>query len=104
MNDDLYDELLESVREGGAILRGEKEPSRSWTVDEPHVAELRAHYGLSQERPSSPPGRTPELRHPLAQLVQKLCEVLSEGLGKLFCGVDAETELLALQAPDVTFG
>lgn len=50
MKDDLYDELLESVREGGAILRGEKEPSRSWAVDEPHVAELRAHYGLSQER------------------------------------------------------
>lgn len=50
MKDDLYDELLESVREGGAILRGEKEPSRSWTVEEPQVAELRAHYGLSQER------------------------------------------------------
>jgi len=29
MNDQLFDELLESVREGGAILRGEKKPSRS---------------------------------------------------------------------------
>ena len=50
MNEDLYDQLLESVREGGAILRGEKEPPRSWTIDEPHVAEIRAHYGLSQAR------------------------------------------------------
>lgn len=27
MNDELFAELLESVREGGAIIRGEKEPS-----------------------------------------------------------------------------
>lgn len=29
MNENLFAELLESVREGGAILRGEKEPSRT---------------------------------------------------------------------------
>jgi 2'-5' RNA ligase len=29
MNENLFAELLESVREGGAILRGEKEPSRA---------------------------------------------------------------------------
>lgn len=30
MRDDLFNELLESVREGGAILRGEKEASRAF--------------------------------------------------------------------------
>lgn len=50
MKKDLYEQLLESVREGGAILRGEKKPPRSWRIAEPHVAELRSHYGLSQAR------------------------------------------------------
>jgi putative transcriptional regulator len=50
MNDDLFQELLESVREGGAILRGEAEPSREFTISDPDVSELRAEYGLSQEK------------------------------------------------------
>jgi len=33
MNEDLFAELLTSVREGGAILRGERAPSRSFEVD-----------------------------------------------------------------------
>lgn len=48
MNDDLFDELLESVREGGAILRGEKAPSRSFNVEQPDVQRIRANYRLSQ--------------------------------------------------------
>ncbi len=35
MHDDLFAELLESVREGGAILRGEKETSRAFAVEPP---------------------------------------------------------------------
>jgi hypothetical protein len=31
MKEELFDELLESVHEGGAILRGEKSPSRKFT-------------------------------------------------------------------------
>ena len=50
MNDDLFQELLKSVREGGAILRGEAEPSREFTIADPDVSELRAEYGLSQEK------------------------------------------------------
>jgi len=50
MNDDLFQELLKSVREGGAILRGEAEPSREFTISDPDVSELRAEYGLSQEK------------------------------------------------------
>jgi|GEM_PF-3192960 len=37
MNDELFDELLESVQEGGAILRGEKAPSRRFEFAAPNV-------------------------------------------------------------------
>lgn len=48
MNEDLFDELLESVREGGAILRGEKEASRTFVVEPPDVKKIRERYELSQ--------------------------------------------------------
>ena len=35
MNKGLFAELLESVREGGAILRGEKAPSRKFEIEAP---------------------------------------------------------------------
>jgi putative transcriptional regulator len=50
MNDETFEELLESVRQGGAILRGEKKASRSVSVDDPDVAKIRGEYGLSQEQ------------------------------------------------------
>ncbi len=46
----LFDELLESVREGGAILRGEKEGSREFLIEDPDVRRLREGYGLSQPK------------------------------------------------------
>ena len=48
MNDDLFSELLDSVREGGAILRGEKEASRTFTLEAPDVKQIREQYKLSQ--------------------------------------------------------
>jgi putative transcriptional regulator len=48
MNDDLYNELLESVREGGAILRGEKPASRAFTMEKPDVQQIRNSFHLSQ--------------------------------------------------------
>jgi putative transcriptional regulator len=48
MNDEMFAELLESVREGGAILRGEKTPSRHFEVETPNVKEIRERYELSQ--------------------------------------------------------
>ena len=47
MKDELFDELLESVREGGAILRGESEASRTFEFLEKYgvVRERRARYG-----------------------------------------------------------
>ena len=48
MSDDFFEELLDSVREGGAILRGEKEASRTFVVETPDVKEIREKYKLSQ--------------------------------------------------------
>jgi putative transcriptional regulator len=48
MSDELFEELLESVREGGAILRGEKDASRTFVVDVPDVKVIRENYDLSQ--------------------------------------------------------
>lgn len=48
MNEELFAELLESVREGGAILRGEKEPARKFIIEAPNVKQIRQQYELSQ--------------------------------------------------------
>lgn len=48
MKDELFEELVESVREGGAILKGESEPSRAFDMEVPKVREIREGYGLSQ--------------------------------------------------------
>lgn len=48
MKEELFNELLYSVHEGGAILRGEKSPSRKFTVEKPDVQQIRANYKLSQ--------------------------------------------------------
>ena len=50
MKKELFEQLLESVREGGAILRGEKRPARVFTYGEPNVRLLREGYGLSQAK------------------------------------------------------
>ena len=49
MKEELFTELLESVHEGGAILRGETSPSRKFTVEKPDVQQIRANYQLSQK-------------------------------------------------------
>jgi putative transcriptional regulator len=48
MKDELFNELVASVREGGAILRGEVEPRRAFIVSGPDIKHLRANYRLSQ--------------------------------------------------------
>ena len=50
MNDELFNELVQSVREGGAVLRGDKKPARSFSIEEPDVAAIRSEYGLSQDQ------------------------------------------------------
>jgi putative transcriptional regulator len=50
MKPDLFEELRESVREGGAILRGQKRPSRASHFGEPDVRAVRKSYRLSQSK------------------------------------------------------
>jgi putative transcriptional regulator len=50
MKAELFEELLESVREGGAIVRGDRRAARTRTFEEPDVVAIREGYGLSQDR------------------------------------------------------
>ena len=50
MNEKLFQELLESVKQGGEILRGEKKPSREFDFRNPDVKAIRQKYGLSQNK------------------------------------------------------
>ncbi len=48
MKQELFDELVASVREGGTILRGETAPSRKFEIKSTDVKRIRANYKLSQ--------------------------------------------------------
>ena len=48
MKNDLFDELVVSIKEGGKILRGEKNASREFNFENPDVKSIRQKYGLSQ--------------------------------------------------------
>ncbi len=48
MKDQMFEELLGSVREAGAILRGEHKPSRRVVVCSPGVRIIRERTRLSQ--------------------------------------------------------
>jgi putative transcriptional regulator len=47
---ELFEELLESVKQGSAIMKGKMKPSRSIEYPESEVREIRAQYGLSQDK------------------------------------------------------
>ena len=50
MREDLFEELIASLREGGEILRGEATPSRSFVVEPNDVKGIREVYSLSQSQ------------------------------------------------------
>ena len=56
MRKDLFDELLESVKEAKAIAAGRRKPTRVTRAkdlldaEHPNAAALRAHFGLSQAK------------------------------------------------------
>ncbi len=50
IRDDLFNELLESVRQGGAIVRGDLPPARAFHFDDEDVKKLRERMKLSQPR------------------------------------------------------
>ncbi len=49
MKKELFEELLKSVKQGGAIMKGAMKPSRIIEFPESEVRKIREHYGLSQD-------------------------------------------------------
>jgi putative transcriptional regulator len=49
MKEEMFKELLESVRQAGAIRRGEMEPSRVFVSEAPDVKAIRAKLGVSRD-------------------------------------------------------
>lgn len=50
MKDELFQELLASVKQGAAIMKGTLPPSRSFEFPETEVRALRERFGLSQDK------------------------------------------------------
>ena len=50
MKDELFDELVSSVREGAAILREERQPARSFEMEPVAIKEVREQFDLSQSQ------------------------------------------------------
>ena len=50
MKKELFKELFESVKQGGAIMRGTIKPLRTFEFPESEVRKIREQYGLSQAK------------------------------------------------------
>lgn len=50
MKDELFQDLLESVKQGAAIMKGTLPPSRTFDFPETEVKALREQFGLSQDK------------------------------------------------------
>ena len=50
MKDELFAELVASVKEGSSILRGEKEASRTFHLERLDIKRIREGYGLTQQQ------------------------------------------------------
>ena len=50
MKKKLFKELLDSVRQGGAIMKGTIKPLRTFAFPEAEVRKIREKYGLSQDK------------------------------------------------------
>jgi putative transcriptional regulator len=50
MKDELFEELLQSIEEGGKILKGKKKAGREFNFDNPDPKMIRERLGLSQEK------------------------------------------------------
>lgn len=50
MKNELFQELLESVKQGAAIIKGKAQPSRSFEFPETEIRALREQFGLSQDK------------------------------------------------------
>jgi putative transcriptional regulator len=50
MKDELFEELKESIKQGGKILQGKKKPSREFNFENPDPKQIRERLGLSQNK------------------------------------------------------
>jgi putative transcriptional regulator len=50
MKEELFAELIASVKEGGSILKGDKEASRTFQLDSVDIKRIRKGYNLTQEQ------------------------------------------------------
>ncbi|MCL5030820.1 MAG: helix-turn-helix domain-containing protein [Bacteroidetes bacterium] len=50
MRDELFEELKESIKEGGKILRGKRKPNREFNFESPDPKQIRERLGLSQNK------------------------------------------------------
>jgi putative transcriptional regulator len=50
MKDELFDELLASVKEGGRILQKEKEATRTFSYNRLDIKHIREKHNLTQEQ------------------------------------------------------
>lgn len=50
MKDELFNELIDSINESGAILKGETKPSHVFEITPLDVQTIRKKYNLSQEK------------------------------------------------------
>ena len=50
MKDEFFQELLESVKQGAAIMKGTMKPSRSFEFPDTEVRSIRQQFGLSQDK------------------------------------------------------
>jgi len=50
MKNELFKELLESVKQGSAIIKGTVKPLRTFEFPESEVRKIREQYGLSQDK------------------------------------------------------
>ncbi len=50
MKEEIFQELLESIREAGSILREERAPSRVFELEELDIREIRKRYNMTREK------------------------------------------------------
>ena len=50
MKEELFNELLVSIKEGAEIIQGKRKASRVINFGQPDVQSIRKKYGLSQEK------------------------------------------------------
>jgi len=50
MEKEMFNELVESIKEAKEIMKGVRKPSRKYIIDEPNPKKIRAKLNLSQSK------------------------------------------------------